>query len=200
MSRKAKSRNPAARQSGAPAAPNPATTAAQARPDAATANLSALRARIERGAAYAQAFDGAFKPYQIPAGMICLSHADAATGLAYLRLAEGRADAPSMNQTGGYSVRLPDSIEAAASGRRVAISVIARAAGARHSRFALAYSTNDVGNSGWRWQDAGPDWAIHTMEYDVPAMNNGNGDFLGVLPDVAGQAGVEICCVAVRIG
>jgi hypothetical protein len=93
--------------------------------------------------------------------------------------------------TGGYSVRVPDSIEAAASGNRVRVSVRARAAnGIGTAEFSLAYSTCEVGNSGWRKFTAGDQFAAVEFKWDVPTMIRGNGDYVGILPAL--DQGIEI--------
>jgi len=160
--------------------------------------LEEMRARIARSGAYVHSFERASLPYRIAAGMSCTSHADEKAGTEYIRLANGKPDAASNGVTDGYSIRLPDTIEAAASGRLISVSVVARAAGHAQSRFAIAYSTNDMGNSGWRWQEAGPDWSVFTTEYEVPVMTKAHGDFVGILPDMQGRSGTEICHMAVN--
>jgi hypothetical protein len=161
--------------------------------------LESLRSRIALSAAYFHSFEVGSVPFRIAAGMFCSNYTDEKTGTGYIGLANGKADATSAGSTGGYSIRLPDPIEFAASGGRVSVNVVARAAGSAQSRFALAYSTNEVGNSGWRWQDAGPEWSVFTMEYDVPVMKNGNSDFVGILPDAEGRSGTEFCYLSVNI-
>jgi hypothetical protein len=161
--------------------------------------LEALRSRTARSAAYFHPFHADSVPFRIAAGMICSNHTDEKTGTGYISLANGKTNAASGGATEGYSIRLPDTIEAAASGHRVSVNVVARAAGSVQSRFALAYSTNEVGNSGWRWQDAGPEWSLFTMEYAVPVMKNGNGDFVGILADTEGRPGTEFCYLSVNM-
>ncbi len=161
--------------------------------------LEAMLSRIARSAAYFQTFEIGSVPFRIGERIICLSYTDEKTRTGYIRLANGKTDAASRGTTDGYSIRLPDAIEAAASGHHVSVNVVARAAGGARSRFALAYSTNDVGNSGWRWQEAGPEWSIFSMEYDVPVMKKGNGDFVGILPDAEGRSGTEFCYLSVKI-
>lgn len=118
-------------------------------------------------------------------------------GRVALRLWGGDLGAPSSGRTGGYSIPLPDSFEAAVSGKRVRVTVFARAAGGSGSAdFSLAYSTNDVGNSGWRVLRAGQSFEAKGFEWDVPEMEKGNGDFVGVLP--APGAGVEIAALMVE--
>ncbi len=161
--------------------------------------LEELRSRIAGSAAYFHAFDAGSVPYRMPTDMICSSHTDEHSGTGYISLANGKSDAASNGPTGGYSIRLPDSLEAAASGRSVSVKVVARAVGGAQSRFALAYSTNEVGNSGWRWQSAGPEWAVFAMKFAVPVMKNGRGDFIGILPDTEGRPGTEFCYLAVEV-
>jgi len=152
---------------------------------------------LEREAAYFRAFDQEFEPFAVPPSIVALK-GQTPVGLPYLRLSNGDADAHSWGTTGGYSIRLPDAVEARASGRRIVIKIVARAARADRARFALTYSTNEVGNSGWSWFDAAAEWAVHTMQW-VPPMKKGNGDFLGILPDAEGKAGVELCYLAIAV-
>lgn len=156
-----------------------------------------LRTEIAQGATYLYVFETG-EATTIPAGMICSSQAGTnETG--YITLAKGNPKALSSGPTNGYSIRLPDSVETAASGHHVTVHVIARASGSDRSHFAVAYSTNEVGNSGWRKFTAGPEWSIHTMEYDVPVMKEGRGDFVGILPDSEGNPGTEFCYFAIHI-
>ena len=170
--------------------------------DTASLQSSALLAMTARLIAacdfvyYCDVDDGAYHPAP---GLIHTNHSDDETDTNFMRLANGNPDAKSGGKTGGYNVRTPDAFETAASGHRIAVSVIARAAGAPKSRFALAYSTNEVGNSGWRWQDTGPEWTIHTFEYDVPVLKKGNGDFIGILPDRENCPGVDVFLVTAHI-
>ena len=140
------------------------------------------------------------QPYRIAHGMTAMHSVDAESGVDYVRVADGAADAPAIGHTAGYSIRLPDALESAASGRPISVKVIVRAAqGSDNAKFALAYSTNDVGNSGWRKLEALPEWSVCAIEYNVPVMKNGNGDFVGILPDVRGRPGVEVCFLAIHI-
>jgi CBS-domain-containing membrane protein len=161
--------------------------------------LEELRSRLAASAAYLHPFDSASVAYRIPAGMIAAHHTDANTGTGYMSLAGGRSDAVSNGPTGGYSIRLPDTLETAASGHSVSVKVVARATGGAQSRFALAYSTNEVGNSGWRWKDAGPEWSVVAMTYGVPVMKEGRGDFVGILPDANGRPGTEFCYLSIEV-
>ena len=162
-------------------------------------DLEELRSRMAESAAYFHPFDIGSVPFRIATGMICSNYTDERSGTGYISLANGKTNAASLGPTEGYSIRLPDTIEAAASDRLVSVNVVARAVGGAQSRFALAYSTNDVGNSGWHWQYAGPEWSVFTMEYDVPVLKNGNGDFVGILPDREGRSGTEFCYLSVNI-
>lgn len=80
------------------------------------------------------------------------------------------------------------------SGRRIEITVQARA---RSGRLGVAYSTNELGNSGWRTFELLPEWEDYTFEYDVPPMNLGRGDFVGFRS--YGDVPVEIGSVELKL-
>ncbi|SDY39983.1 hypothetical protein [Nitrosomonas sp. Nm33] len=157
-----------------------------------------LRAKIAQNAAFLYVFETG-EASTTPDGMICSSHVGTNGEAGYITLAKGNPKAGSGGVTGGYSIRLPDQIEAAASGHHIAVSVIARASGGDQSRFAVAYSTNEVGNSGWRKFTAGAEWAVYTMEFDVNVMKEGRGDFVGILPDSEGSPATDFCYFAITI-
>ena len=157
-----------------------------------------LRTEIAQDSAYIYVFETG-EASTIPAGMVCSSQGGKNGETGYITLAKGNPKALSSGATNGYSVRLPDQVEAEASGHHVTVHVIARASGSDRSHFAVAYSTNEVGNSGWRKFTAGAEWSIHTMEYDVPVMKDGRGDFVGILPDSEDNPGTEFCYFAINI-
>ncbi|MEZ5958976.1 MAG: hypothetical protein R3C30_00925 [Hyphomonadaceae bacterium] len=86
--------------------------------------------------------------------------------------------APSAAKTGGVSVRMSDDFENQVSGNTVLVTVRAYSEQAG-GRLGLAYSTNDVGNSGWRDFALTTTPADYSFTYDVPAKQAGLGDFLG---------------------
>jgi hypothetical protein len=112
-------------------------------------------------------------------------------GAGSLVLTGGDPAARSGGRTGGYSIRVPDSFEASVSEQRVRVVVVARAAGQAEAPFAIAYSTAEVGNSRWRKFTASAAFAEFAFEWDVPRMVNGNGDYLGILPDPSGALEVS---------
>lgn len=108
--------------------------------------------------------------------------------------------AQSAGRTGGWSIRVPDSLEAAAGGKAVTVSICARAAnGGPSAEFSGAYSTNEVGNSGWQRFVAGPGWQLFSFCYNVNPMVNGKGDFIGILPAPAGEPGIDIGFVTAQV-
>jgi Transposase. len=183
-------RDTLAAEAGVSLAPEARTPSARAR---------ALGADLADGGGFVQYFDGNRAPQSPRTGPAYSRHDATGTEVAFVRLENGRALARASGPTDGYSIRTSDAFEAAASGRRIAVSVIARGAGGGSARFALAYSTNEVGNSRWRWQEAGSDWAVHGFDYDVPVMKQGRGDFIGILPDVEGRPGVDVFLVVARV-
>jgi len=118
------------------------------------------------------------------------------SGRSVLLLSGGDPDAASHSLTGGFSIRVSDSFESAVSGRRVRVKISARAAqGLADAEFSVAYSTNDVGNSGWKSHSVGNQFETLSFEWDVPTMVNGNGDYVGILP---GQVGaIEVAGLTV---
>jgi hypothetical protein len=116
-----------------------------------------------------------------------------------LHLAGGDPSAEPGARTEGFSIRVPDDFELAASEHMIRVRALARCAGAAQTRLALAYSTCEVGNSGWRWRDIGPEWSVCEMYYSVPKMIKGFGDYIGLLPDRLGSPGVEIHSVSATV-
>ena len=160
--------------------------------------LTALIQEFGRTAQYQHRFAQGNPPFKVGQDILHALRTDE-RGAVSLRLSDGDPNAATTGQTGGYSIRLPDELEAAASGQSVVIRIIARSADGPISRFACSYSTNDVGNSGWCWRVVGSEWAVHVVPYNVPPMKNGNGDFVGLLPPPAGEPAVEIAGLAIDV-
>lgn len=117
-----------------------------------------------------------------------------------LRLRGGGADAGSNGMTGGYAIRVPPSVTGAAGNRNIRISVVARAErGVPETRFAVAYSTNEAGNSGWRWFEATAKWSVFDLPYSVPQATGKHGAYIGLLPAIDAKPGIEVRMVAVRV-
>ena len=98
----------------------------------------------------------------------------------------------------GYTVVLPDAFEANASGRTIRMTVLARAT-STPVNFKLAYSTNEVGNSGWKMFEAGVAFTEHTLEWAVPPMKDGRGDFAGIQPPLAGEGTIDVAWLSLTI-
>lgn len=104
-----------------------------------------------------------------------------------IEISSQTTDPASGGVTGGVHVRVPDDFERAASGSQIRVSVSARAAEVNGTDgFAVAYSTNEVGNSGWRTFEASDRLATYSFDYSVPPMKEGQGDFVGVWADPQG--------------
>ena len=112
-----------------------------------------------------------------------------------MRLSGGDPAALSSGRTGGLSIRVPDAFEATVSSKRVKVEVVARSSNAKPARFSLAYSTAEVGNSGWRAFVASPWFETHSFEWNVPQMKDGHGDFVGILP----QTGSTLYVKSLRV-
>lgn len=87
-------------------------------------------------------------------------------------------DASPSAATGGVSVRMSQEIETHASGGSVRVVVRAYAP-EEGSALGLAYSTNEVGNSGWRRFPLTQTPTDYVLTYSVPTMRQGGGDYLG---------------------
>ena len=87
-------------------------------------------------------------------------------------------DAESTGWTGGVSVRLSAAQEAAASGHTVKVTVRAFSP-EPGAMLGVAYSTAEVGNSGWQQFPLTTAPADYVIGYDAPPMKQGNGDFVG---------------------
>lgn len=132
-------------------------------------------------------------------GRLIAELASAEGGQTIVRLSGGNPQAGSWAQTGGFSIQLLDEFESAASGNKITVTALVRAADAPEAGFALTYSTNEVGNAGWQHFTATSNWAAYRFDYAVPPMIGGYGDFIGVLPAPEGQAGIELALVTARV-
>jgi hypothetical protein len=102
----------------------------------------------------------------------------------------------STGTTGGAFLRLGEGFEEEAAGKRVRVSVTL--SGPAGGAVAVAYSTNDLGNSGWRGLTLTPAPAEHEFDYAVPPLVRGNGDYVGVDPDPEGT-GQAVTIHAIRV-
>lgn len=117
-----------------------------------------------------------------------------------VQLAGVQSNATSSGPPGIY-LRLPDQFEKAASAHKVRVTVFARhPADAPNASFAIAYSTNEVGNSGWQKFTLTDQLARYSFIFAVPAMVKGLGDYIGILPDPSGAKGsVEIAGIVAEV-
>ncbi len=106
-------------------------------------------------------------------------------------------DAASSGRPGIFAI-VPEAVEEAASGSRVEIA--ATLFSATPTQALIAYSTNEVGNSGWQSISATPQGARSAFVYNVSELNAGRGDFVGILPDPenTGQT-VEVTDITITI-
>jgi hypothetical protein len=102
----------------------------------------------------------------------------------------------STGTTGGAFLRLEDGFEGRAAGKSVRVTLTL--SGPAGGLVAAAYSTNDLGNSGWRGFALTPGPAEHSFEYDVPPLVRGNGDYIGIDPDPEGR-GQAVTVHAIRV-
>jgi hypothetical protein len=109
----------------------------------------------------------------------------------------GTREAPAPHgRTQGVSLELPDDLEQTLAGHRIAVTLIARS-NSDTPTIRAAYSTNDVGNSGWRDLSLTPEYMAVSFNFNVPPADRGQGEYLGMLPPATGEA--EIAFVAISI-
>lgn len=99
----------------------------------------------------------------------------------YLLLTGGVDGGISGNRTSGAYLEINPEQEAEISGQTIKVSVIAAASGSLPATLALAYSTGEVGNSGWQKFDLTSEWAEYSFEYSVNPLKRGGLDFLGMM-------------------
>lgn len=119
-----------------------------------------------------------------------------ANGMAVAEIGGVPDDATSTGSTGGVSVRLPDAFEAQASGKQVRVTVRAFSAH-EGAQLGVAYSTSEVGNSGWQQFPLTAIPTDYAFVYDVPAMKVGNGDYVGFRD--YGGASVQIAAFSTEV-
>lgn len=94
----------------------------------------------------------------------------------------GALDQPkSSGKTNGVSFEMPAGLEEQVSGKRINIHIVT-SADAEGEAF-LAYSTNEVGNSGWMSFPVTTADSVATLQYRVREMREGRGDFIGIDPN-----------------
>jgi hypothetical protein len=125
----------------------------------------------------------------------------AAAGMTVATAADGRfvtlsgmpESRNSAGRTSGAAIEITGDIEEALAGRTIEIVLVAR--GSEGTALDAAYSTNDVGNSGWSTFVLTPEFATLTFTYETREMRSGNNDYLGL---IAQNGAVDIAAIAVR--
>ena len=98
----------------------------------------------------------------------------------------GTSNPASSGTTGGAYLTIPERIALGFANKRIKVTVYAKQPSSNaSSSFAVAYSTSDVGNSGWQSFTPTTSWAPYSFVYDVPVPNAGGTDFLGIWADTS---------------
>lgn len=115
-----------------------------------------------------------------------------------LRLSGSTDNIYSAGRTGGIAFRLPDAVEEEASGRTIRVHILAAPVEGTSADIEVAYSTNEVGNSGWREMTIGDGPGM--LRYAVSEIVEGKGDFVGIMPDPSstGQA-IDLFALSIEI-
>lgn len=133
-------------------------------------------------------FEGAgFDAWLVPPGASLTVDSDNFTGTQSGRIGySGSANPKSFNETGGVAIEIPATFALSYGGKTITISFRAKQpfTGAS-SQFAVSYSTDDVGNSGWQQFTPTTSWQPFSFTYAVPIPNAGGTDFLGFWGDTS---------------
>ena len=123
-----------------------------------------------------------------------------ADGVPVVRLSGVAADSPPAGRPGIF-LPLAPAFERVASGNTVRVTVTARSAANDPSpAFAVAYSTADVGNSGWQPFRPTNTLAPYSFTYAVPPLKRGQGDYVGILTHPADADGaIEVSAISVEV-
>ncbi|CBV42517.1 hypothetical protein [Halomonas elongata] len=98
------------------------------------------------------------------------------------------AGSPSSGGRPGTAKAIPERTAIQFAGRRVRVTLDAKQpSSGTASEFAVAYSTSDVGNSGWHRFKPSGSWKPFSFLYDVPEANHGGRDFIGVWGDTSNR-------------
>lgn len=94
----------------------------------------------------------------------------------------GTLDNPTSNgTTRGVSFKMPEGLEEQVSGKLINVHVVTSSES--DGEAFLAYSTNEVGNSGWTTFPVTTEDSVTTLRYKVPVMREGRGDYVGINPN-----------------
>jgi hypothetical protein len=96
-------------------------------------------------------------------------------------------------KTDGVSFEVPAEIETAIAGKFVKLHIVAKASAA--AEFAVAYSTNEAGNTGWMVQTTSAGVQKYTFEFLCPNRIEGKLDYVGI--DPKGQE-LEVLAIAIE--
>lgn len=93
------------------------------------------------------------------------------------------AEKASTGMTSGAYLTIDATGEALASGNTILVQVTGKAESGETAIIDVAFSTAEVGNSGWKALTFGSDVSTQSFRYNVPEMNEGRMDFLGFSPN-----------------
>ncbi|MBU1173850.1 MAG: LysM peptidoglycan-binding domain-containing protein [Alphaproteobacteria bacterium] len=102
-------------------------------------------------------------------------------------------------QTGAIAFLVPEAIETELGGHAIRVTLVGKAS-PKNGPFQVAYSTNDVGTSGWKKLRFDRETSSASFTYDVKPVKDGKGDYFGIQPDPAnsGQA-LDIKAIVIEI-
>lgn len=160
-----------------------------------TANVNGISAafiRAASGATFSNGFeDSEFADWVTQTGFTVAQdngtfYSGSASGLFTSTVAKAQG-ADASGTTVATRIVIPEAVALAFGGRRVRISLYAKQPATNAATaFAVAYSTNDVGNSGWQQFTPTTSWTRFEFTYDVSNPGVGGVDYLGICGDANG--------------
>lgn len=117
------------------------------------------------------------------------------------RIQTSRDDVPGSRETAGAYFQLAADLEVWYGGRRIAVSVEARAAKTDAPKLFVIYSAGKVGASGWKTFPLTPEFRTYGFEYSPPVPESELGtDFIGLRAGAATlPAAIEIRKVTIEL-
>ena len=125
---------------------------------------------------------------------------DIYAGLQSALLSSTASNPGSGGTTGATHAAIPAGATDAFEGFEVTIRVAAKQPSSNASaEFAVAYSTNTAGNSGWQKFTPTTTWQVFEFTYAVPEGSSGTTDYIGIWADTSGAGnGILIDSVSVK--
>ncbi|MDH2296008.1 hypothetical protein [Cobetia sp. 1AS1] len=153
--------------------------------------VESITARLDATPVWVSSFeDGAdYDRWNAPGGATISAYtADDFGGEQSAAIGYSGSNPSSGGATGGVNAQISESMAQNFSEKRIRVTGYAKrfpTDSQASSEFAVAYSTAEVGNSGWQRFPVEDNWTLFEFLWDVPGANNGGADYLGIWGDTS---------------